>query len=75
MKKLPSNFLKSNIQYILLFVALWFFVAGVYPFPYLLAIGVPLDLTIMKPVLIATAVLMIPFIFMLFAWKKRPPLR
>ena len=72
-KKPPSNFLKSNIRYILLFVALWFFVSGLYPFPYLLAIGVPLDFRIMQPVLIATGIMMIPFVFMMFAWKKRPP--
>src|ERR671911_3171882 len=72
-KKPPSNFLKSNIRYILLFVALWFFVSGLYPFPYLLAIGVPLDFRIMQPVLIATGIMMIPFVFMMFAWKRRPP--
>lgn len=72
-KRLPSIFLKSNIRYILLFVAIWFFVSGLYPFPYLLAIGVPIDFRIMQPVLIATGLMMIPFVFMMFAWKKRPP--
>ena len=72
-KRLPSIFLKSNIRYIVLFVAIWFFVSGLYPFPYLLAIGVPIDFRIMQPVLIATGLMMIPFVFMMFAWKKRPP--
>ena len=73
LKKAPSNFLKSNIRYILLIVAIWFFVSGLYPFPFLLATGVPLDLRVMQPVLIATGLIMIPFVFMMFAWKKRPP--
>ena len=73
LKKLPTNFLKSNVRYILLFVAVWFFVSGLYPFPYLIAIGVPVDFRIMQPVLITTGVMMIPFVFILFAWKKRPP--
>jgi hypothetical protein len=27
----------------------------------------------MQPVLSATGIMMIPFVFMMFAWKKRPP--
>ena len=66
-----SSFLKRNLPYIALIVALWFFVSGLYPFPYFMAIGIPVDLAIVQPVLIATTVMTIPFIFMLFAWKKR----
>jgi hypothetical protein len=36
-----------------------------------MAIGIPVDMAIVQPVLIATTVMTIPFIFMLFAWKKR----
>jgi uncharacterized membrane protein len=50
---------------------MWFFVSGLYPFPYFMAIGIPVDMAIVQPVLIATTVMIIPFIFMLFAWKKR----
>jgi uncharacterized membrane protein len=53
-------------------VAMWFFVSGLYPFPYFYAVGIPVDNEIMQPVLIATAILLIPFIFMIFAWRKRP---
>ena len=53
-------------------VAMWFFVSGLYPFPYFYAVGIPVDIVIMQPVLIATAILLIPFIFMIFAWRKSP---
>ncbi|HEY7756737.1 MAG TPA: hypothetical protein VIA08_00735 [Nitrososphaeraceae archaeon] len=65
------SFFKRNLPYIALIVAMWFFVSGLYPFPYFMAIGTPVDMGIMQPVLIATTVMTIPFIFMLFAWKKR----
>ena len=55
-----------------MFVAMWFFVSGLYPFPYFYAVGIPVDNVIMQPVLIATAILLIPFIFMMFAWRKNP---
>ena len=71
-KKTHSGFLKRNIPFIMLFIALWFFVSGLYPFPYLIAIGKPVDFTIMQPVLIATGIMMIPFVFLMFAWRKRP---
>jgi uncharacterized membrane protein len=66
-----ASFIKKNIPYILMIVAVWFFVSGLYPFPYFMAIGIPVDMAIVQPVLIATTVMTIPFIFMLFAWKKR----
>jgi len=50
---------------------MWFFVSGLYPFPYFMLIGTPVDMGIIQPVLIATTVMTIPFIFMLFAWKKK----
>jgi hypothetical protein len=58
---------------VFLFIAIWFFVSGLYPFPYFIAVGKPIDFAIMQPVLIATGAMMIPFIFMMFAWKKKPP--
>jgi hypothetical protein len=73
MKKTPYKFLRRNYPFILLFVVFWFFTAGVYPFPYFLAIGKSLDPAIMQPILIATGLMAIPFTFLLVAWKKRPP--
>jgi hypothetical protein len=52
---------------------MWFFVSGLYPFPYIIAIGQSIDFRIMQPVLIATGIMMIPFVFLLFAWNKKPP--
>ena len=72
MKRPPYKFLKRNFPFIMLFVALWFFTSGIYPFPYFLAIGKSLDPVIMEPILIATGLMIIPFTFLVIAWKKRP---
>jgi hypothetical protein len=71
--KVPPSFLKRNAKFILLFVALWFFVSGLYPFPYMIAIGESVDYRIVQPVLIATGIMIIPFVFLMFAWNKRQP--
>ena len=71
-KKPPYSFLKRTAPFIALFVALWFFTAGVYPFPWFLATGKPIDPVIMQPILITTAIMVIPFAFLIVAWKKRP---
>ncbi len=73
MRKPASKFLRRNFLFIMLFVAFWFFTAGVYPFPYFFGIGKSLDPVIMEPILIATGVMAIPFTFLVIAWKKRPP--
>lgn len=51
MRKPASKFLSRNLLFIMLFVAFWFFTAGVYPFPYFFAIGKSLDPAIMEPIL------------------------
>jgi uncharacterized membrane protein len=56
-----------------LFAALWFFTSGFYPFPFYLAVGKPIDMTIMQPILIASTIMVIPFLFLMVAWKKKPP--
>jgi hypothetical protein len=56
----------------MLFVAFWFFTAGIYPFPYFYAIGKSLDPAIMEPILTATEVMTIPLTFLVIARKKRP---
>ncbi len=73
LKKPAIRFIRRNSPFILLFVGFWFFTAGVYPFPYFLAIGKSLNPAIMEPILIATGVMIIPFTFLVIAWKKRPP--
>ncbi len=72
LKKPASRFIRRNLLFILLFVGFWFFTAGVYPFPYFMAIGKALNPSIMEPILIATGVMAIPFTFLIIAWKKRP---
>ena len=52
-------------------VAMWFFVSGLYPFPYFYAVGIPVDNVIMQPVHIVTAILLIPFGFMMLVWRKQ----
>ena len=70
-QKVHRSFLRQNLHFIALFISLWFFVAGLYPFPYFIAAGIPVDMSQLQPVFIATTVMTIPFIFMLFALKKR----
>ncbi|MDW0135572.1 MAG: hypothetical protein QOK88_08755, partial [Nitrososphaeraceae archaeon] len=41
------SFFKKNLPYIALIVAMWFFVSGLYPFPYFMLIGTPVDMGIM----------------------------
>jgi hypothetical protein len=53
-KAVPPSFLKRNAKFILLFIAFWFFVSGLYPFPYMMALGQPVDFRVIQPVLIAT---------------------
>lgn len=72
-KKKKYNVIRRNIHYILLLVGLWFIVCGVYPFPFLFALGMPVDPVIMQPILISTGIMLTPFIIMMFVWNKRPP--
>lgn len=70
-KVVPSGFLKRNAKFILLFIAFWFFVSGLYPFPYMMASGQTVDFRVIQPVLIATGIMLVPFIFLMFAWNRR----
>ncbi len=51
----------------------WLF--AVFPFPFLNLSGYSEEVlaSIMQPVLIATAIMTIPFVFMMIAWQKRSP--
>lgn len=70
-KVVPPSFLKRNAKFILLFIAFWVFVSGLYPFPYMMALGQPVDFRVIQPVLIATGIMLIPFVFLMFAWNRR----
>jgi hypothetical protein len=51
----------------------WLF--AVFPFPFLNLSGYSKEVlaSIMQPILIATALMTIPFVFMIIAWQKRSP--
>lgn len=52
-----------------------FWVFAVFPLPFLNLAGYEADVlvTILQPVLIATGLMSIPFVFMMIAWQKRAP--
>ena len=50
-----------------------FWIYTVFPLPFLQMFGIKIDPTSFQPIFIATAVMTIPFLFMLFAWQKRSP--
>lgn len=63
--------LNRNKVILAIIVAFWIFT--VFPLPFLKLAGVDLDPSSFQPVLIATAVMTIPFIFMFIAWQKKAP--
>jgi len=50
-----------------------FWIYTVFPLPFLQMFGIKIDSTSFQPIFIATAVMTIPFVFMLFVWQKRSP--
>ncbi|SRR5581483_1544691 len=63
--------LKRNYYLIGIIVAFWLFT--VFPLPFLQMAGLEINPSAFQPVLIATAVMTVPFVFMFFAWQKRAP--
>ena len=63
--------LKRNYYLIAIIVAFWIFT--VFPLPFLHLAGLEIDPSAFQPVLIATAVMTIPFVFMFIAWQKKAP--
>ena len=63
--------LKRNYYLIVIIVTFWLFT--VFPLPFLHLAGINVNPSAFQPVLIATAVMSIPFIFMFLAWQKRAP--
>jgi uncharacterized membrane protein len=66
-----ATLLKRNYYLIGIIVAFWLFT--VFPLPFMQLAGIEVDPSAFQPVLIATAVMTIPFIFMFMAWQKRAP--
>jgi hypothetical protein len=52
-------------------VAFWLFT--VFPLPFLQLAGIEIDPSAFQPVLIATAAMTIPFVFMFIAWQRKAP--
>jgi hypothetical protein len=63
--------LKRNYYLVAIIVAFWLFT--VFPLPFLQMAGLEINPSAFQPVLIATAVMTVPFVFMFFAWQKRAP--
>ena len=63
--------LKRNYYIMAILIAFWLFT--VFPLPFLQLAGIDINPSAFQPVLIATAVMTIPFIFMFLAWQKRAP--
>lgn len=62
---------KRNYYLFGIIIAFWLFT--VFPLPFLQMAGLHIDPTAFQPVLIATAVMTIPFVFMFMAWQKKAP--
>jgi len=63
--------IKRNFHLFAIIVAFWLFT--VFPIPFMQLAGLDIDPSAFQPVLIATAVMTIPFIFMFLAWQRKAP--
>ena len=63
--------LKRNYYIIVMIMGFWLFT--VFPIPFMQLAGLDIDPTAFQPVLIATAVMTIPFVFMFLAWQRKAP--
>jgi hypothetical protein len=63
--------LKRNYHLMGIIIAFWLFT--VFPLPFLQLAGISIDPSAFQPVLIATAIMTIPFIFLFLSWQKRAP--
>jgi len=67
------RFIRQNRILIIFLSTIWVFTVYPWPFLYMFGLGFDLDMSVLQPILIATIVIAIPFIFMLRAWQMRPP--
>jgi hypothetical protein len=65
------SLLRRNYYIIGILFAFWIFT--IFPIPFLHLAGLEVDAAAFQPVLIATAVMTIPFVFMFIAWQRRAP--
>lgn len=66
-----AQLVKRNYYLFAIIIAFWLFT--VFPIPFMQLAGLDVDPSAFQPVLIATAAMTIPFIFMFLAWQKKAP--
>lgn len=66
-----SAVIRRNFWILGILAAFWIFM--VFPVPFMHAFGYNPDISVFQPVIIATVVMTIPFVFMFFAWQRRAP--
>jgi len=66
-----AQLIKRNYYLFGIIIAFWLFT--VFPIPFLNLAGINIDPSAFQPVLIATAAMTIPFVFLFIAWQKKAP--
>ena len=66
-----AQLIKRNYYLFGIIIAFWLFT--VFPKPFLNLAGINIDPSAFQPVLIATAAMTIPFVFLFIAWQKKAP--
>lgn len=66
-----ARLVKRNYHLFAIIVAFWLFT--VFPIPFMQLAGLDVNPSAFQPVLIATAVMTIPFVFMFLAWQRKAP--
>jgi uncharacterized membrane protein len=63
--------MRRNYYLFAIIVAYWLFT--VFPIPFMHLAGLEINPTAFQPVLIATAAMTIPFVFLFVAWQRKAP--
>lgn len=66
-----AQLVRRNYYLFGIIIAFWLFT--VFPLPFLQLAGIEIDPSAFQPVLIATAAMTIPFVFMFIAWQRKAP--
>jgi hypothetical protein len=62
---------RRNWHLFAIIIAFWLFT--VFPIPFMQLAGLEIDPSAFQPVLIATAAMTIPFVFLFLAWQRKAP--
>jgi len=66
-----AQLIKRNYYLFAIIIGYWLFT--VFPIPFMQMAGLEINPTAFQPVLIATAAMTIPFVFMFLAWQRKAP--